>query len=112
MANTTLVTKSPGPLERLYHRPNCPASEGRLYGNPRTQQELDNNPRKALGIEAYLVTGMGKYNRMTGEHDGVPRLGVVRCLECAAELTIPSEDVAIAQQQIMAHTIPLETTHA
>lgn len=90
--------------EVLRHRPGCPAAEGRLFGNPQTPTEFASNPRKHLGVEAYVVTGTGRYNRVTGEFDSVPRTGVVRCLECAAEelvdpVEIPAVQKAIAAQQ-------------
>ncbi len=89
----------------LTHRPGCPAAEGRLFGDP----DDPANPRKAIGIEAYVVTGTGRYNRATGEYDAAPRAGVVRCLECAAQIIVPPDHVPAIQEQIAASAAPEDT---
>lgn len=88
------------PLFELRHKAGCPASDGRLFGNPQDKDELELGPRKALGIEAYVVTGTGRYNRVSGEFDGVPRAGVVRCIECAEEALVPPETIPAIRKEI------------
>jgi len=98
---TTAMTKSTAPPLALQHRPGCPAADGKLPPDPSDTA----NPRKAIGIEAYVVTGTGRYNRATGEFDAIPRTGVVRCLECAVQALVDPADVPAIQKMIAAVVI-------
>src|SRR5688500_2684167 len=82
-----------GPLlpEAFRHRPGCPENDFKRLTLPDVDDEQQ--PRKAIGIEAYVVTGTGRYNRITGEFDRVPKAGVVRCLECAEEIVVDPADI-------------------
>lgn len=97
-------TRKPAdPIElpaELQHKTGCPAADGKLFGRPETADEFDASPRKAIGIEAYVVSGLGKYNRVTGEYDAPPRQGVVRCIECAAQAIVDPADVPGIQATI------------
>jgi hypothetical protein len=76
----------------LAHRLGCPEAEGRRADHPY---------RKAIGIEAYVATGTGKYDRATGEYSAAPQKGVVRCIECAAQTTVPAEDIPAIQRYLI-----------
>jgi hypothetical protein len=92
------VTKV-APVEvELRHSIGCPAADGRLFGDPADPT----NPRKALGIEAYAVTGTGRYNRMSGTFDAPPVAGVVRCIECAQETVVEPAAIPAIQQMLAA----------
>ena len=102
---TKLVAR---PTVELRHRDGCPAADGRLYGNPSAEdlalaaKGQSTIPRKAIGIEAYVVTGVGRYNRTTGEFESIPRAGVVRCIECAEQAIVTPEQVSIYRNLIAA----------
>lgn len=98
MARSSSVAEQRIAVE-LRHREGCPADEGRLFGNPVNPSE-PSNVRKAIGIEAYVVTGTGKYNRVTGEFESVPRGGIVRCIECAEQVSVDAADIPRIQKAI------------
>lgn len=98
MARTAVV--EPAINVELHHKVGCPAAEGRLFGDPSDPS----NPRKALGVEAHVVTGTGHYNRVTGTFEAVPRAGVVRCIECAEEAVVEPERIPAIQKLIAALT--------
>lgn len=100
MARATTVAER-GVEVPLRHRDGCPAAEGRLYGDPVDPTE-PSNVRKALGIEAFVVTGVGKYNKVTGEFEGVPKAGIVRCIECAEQVTVDAKDIPNIRKAIAA----------
>lgn len=91
----------------LRHLTGCPAAEGRLPGDTSNPT----NPRKALGIEAFLVTGTGKYNRVTGEFETVPKAGIVRCIECAQDVHVDPADIPSIQKMIAAAPVANEEIH-
>ncbi len=103
----TLVTVEPAPLVELHHRSGCPEAEDRRMGDP---DDLS-NPRKAVGVEAYIVTGTGRYDRVSGTFVAVPLTGVVRCIECATEAIVPPADIPSIQRMLAAETAQ-EVTHA
>lgn len=88
-----VAVQEPGNIE-IPHRLGCPEADGRRAGDPGDP----NNYRKTLGVEAYVATGVGRYDRATGEYEQAPRQGVVRCLECAAQTLVPPEDVPAIQR--------------
>lgn len=105
MTGKTAVETRPIQVE-LHHKVGCPAAEGRLSGDPSDPAR----PRKAIGLEAYAVTGTGRYNRVTGTFDAVPVAGVVRCIECAEETVVDAAEIPAIQQMIAAMT-PQEAIH-
>lgn len=103
MAPRTRTPAAPIPFPPdLQHKVGCPAAEGKLFGRPETPDEFDASPRKAIGIEAYVVTGLGRYDRVTGQYGPVNSAGVVRCIECAAQSVVDAADVPGIQTTIAA----------
>lgn len=106
MPSPRIVADRPVNFE-LRHLTGCPAAEGRLPGDPTNPT----NPRKALGIETYVITGTGRYNKVTGEFEAVPKAGIVRCIECAQDVHVDPADVPTIQKMIAAQTVANEETH-
>lgn len=102
------VVEPPVAVE-LQHRPGCPAAAGQPLGDP---EDLTDARKGSIRVEAYVVTGTGRYNRVTGDFEAVPRTGVVRCIECANETLVPAEDIKPIQKMLAALAVQEVQTNA